>query len=455
VDPIEITPDGTGIVRVPSESAPGDGAAVAAPTALDVPRDTTPTFELEMLVSGAILVGLLQLPPLIDAFAAHFQPHYGLAGIFLGVGVTVLGKAAINSLLFCFVLHLALRGYWVACVGVESVFPRGIRWERMRESGPIARELLRERLRALPPTIARLDNAASLVFAAGFVLAAATLSGAVGIVVMFVAFTTARALGVFERPEIVAPLCALLLLPFPLAALLDLKMGDRLRGRVRGVVRAMIRVQLALMPASASTLQSVIGTNADKRAVYGFLGAGFVVSVALPMVGLLGGGMPGGGMYRYFADEQPTRALRADFYDDQRDEPSITRPSIASAVATGPYVRLFVPYVILRHEDAFARACPGLRPLTDVENDESPEAAAAADAVLRCALRVHRPALDGRPLDATGFRFHADPRTNRRGFVMFVPIAGLAPGEHRLTIWPARAQGARPARAPYTIPFWK
>ena len=40
-------------------------------TASELPKDTTPTWEMELLVSGATIVGLLQLPELLAR--AHFR----------------------------------------------------------------------------------------------------------------------------------------------------------------------------------------------------------------------------------------------------------------------------------------------------------------------------------------------------------------------------------------------
>jgi hypothetical protein len=445
--------------------APGEPPAAdagnALPTALDIPRDTTPTFELEMLVSGAITFGLFQLPPLLDAAAAHIEPHYGLGGIFAAAVLAVLLKAALYMLIGCFVLHLALRGYWVACVGVQSVFPRGVRWERMRESGPLAREVMRERAQALGPIIARLDNAASLVFAAGFVLAMSAVSSVAGLGAAFLLVTGTRALGLSLQPAYMGILSAAVVLPFVLAGGVDYKLGGRLTGAPRRWVRRLIRAQLALVPRSAMTLQSVVSTNVDKRAVYGFTFTGFLAALGLATLPkILATDVPGASHYRFFADEQPTRALHASYYDDLRgtSAASTRAPSIPSMYATEPFVRLFVPYVILRHDEAIPRECPGVRPLTELEAAaESPEASAAADAVLRCAMRIHRPALDGQPLDRHGFRFFSDPRTSRRGFVLLIPTAGLASGEHRLTVWPAYSTARRTAgrQAPDVIPFWR
>jgi hypothetical protein len=202
-----------------------------------VPRDTTPTFELEMLVSGAVLFGLLQLAPVLRDLGERVEPHYGLLGIIAGAVVNLLAMASVYALTGCFMLHLLLRGWWVAMVGVHSVFPRGPRWERMKETGPITRGIYRARLRPLPHFITRTDNAASLVFATGFVLAASALGGAGVFVVGGLSVWAASAAGV-RRPELVLyaviiPLSALFLL-VPLA---DYALGARLGARPSAMLR--------------------------------------------------------------------------------------------------------------------------------------------------------------------------------------------------------------------------
>lgn len=437
-------------------AAPEAPAATAAGSALDVPRDTTPTFELEMLVSGAVLFGLFQFVPLVDALGERIEPHYGLLGIVLSAGVGLLGISALYALIGCFVVHLALRGWWVAMVGVHSVFPQGVRWERMKEAGPITRALYERRLRPLPQSITRVDNAASLVFATGFVLALGTLSSC-----LIVAAGGVIAWGVVQlgapRPELIVMGTVVGLgLLLGAAPYVDYRFGSRLRGRPAALLRALIAAMVRTQPASGSSLQAVLTTNVDKRIAYGVLLGGITVALAtVSFPRLSDAEVPGAGTYAYFADESETRALHAHFYESLRGPKASARaPSIQSEVIEGPYVRLFVPYVTLRHNEAMRRACPGLRPLED-EDVETAAGAAAADAVLRCALTVHRPALDGRPLDRHGFRFFANPRSQRRGFLMLIPTAGLAPGEHRLTVWPAPRPGGRANRTPWVIPFWR
>lgn len=441
--------------RLAERAADADGTGPGG-----LPRDTAPTFELEMLVSGAVLVGLFQLEGALDGAVARWLPHLALVGT---VGVVLTAsyvRAAIYALIACFVTHLALRGYWVALVAVNAMFPGGVRWERTQETGPITRNILRTRLRPLSTLAARYDNAASLVFAAGFILAFLSLSSLAFFVIAGAAYGVFRAAHA-PRPE----LAAFATLAIPVVAMfgawmLDLRRGDRLSARAATIVRRISVASQRVQPASLSSLMYVVRTNIDGRAAYGVLFVGLtlaLVSAGASGPQLSGRSLPNARAYRFFADESDTRSVHAHFYDALRgDEPaSVRAPSIQSDIITDPYIRLFVPYIPSRHEEALARACPGLAPAPAADSlGESAADAAANTRILRCAAQLHRPTLDGRPLDSIGFHFFSDPRTNRRGFRMLVPTAGLAPGEHHLAVWPVPAPGQR-ASAAYVIPFWR
>ena len=101
-----------------------------------LPARTTPTWEMELLISGATVFGLLQLPGLADRllFHVHNSSAEPVAAFVLPLWIYV--KSALLTLAATFVVHLALRGYWIALVGLSSVYPDGIRWELVaRRSG--------------------------------------------------------------------------------------------------------------------------------------------------------------------------------------------------------------------------------------------------------------------------------------------------------------------------------
>ena len=76
-------------------------------------------------------------------------------------------KSAAVVLAVTFALHLLLRAQWIALVGMHSVFPQGIRLERMK-MGPIQRAVEeQETAGSTEDAIERADNRASVVFAIG------------------------------------------------------------------------------------------------------------------------------------------------------------------------------------------------------------------------------------------------------------------------------------------------
>jgi hypothetical protein len=392
--------------------------------------------------------------------ADRWRPHVAVPGLFAIAAGNILLVGAVYALATCFVLHLALRGYWVALVGVHSVFPGGARWEQAREYGPVQGQLSRDRLRPLPEHIARADNVASLVFATGFLLAASVLSGVVVLAILALPAWAAVSLwGVRGVIVVLALTAGPAFLAMVTAQALDYGLRgrdlDAYGGRVR-FIRMVLGPLQRLTPAGIRSLGMVLVTNVSKRVVVGALLVGSVGSLAGAALTADGGGdLPGAGNYRFFDGAAPS-ALAADRYETLRgDAPASERaPTLDSDVITGPYARLFIPYRAMVHNDALARECPGL-PELDGDDSRAPAARAAAASVLACAARVHRVALDGRVLENLRFRFLADPRTNLRGFAAYVPVRDLAPGEHLLTVWPARRSSATGPAAPYELPFWR
>src|SRR5262245_14804552 len=92
---------------------------------------TSPTWELELFLSGAFVFAMFQLPGLIERLYVSLDPHATDAmGIVLFMGA-LYGKAIAFTLMTMFLVHLIARAYWVALLGLQSVFPRGINWPQM------------------------------------------------------------------------------------------------------------------------------------------------------------------------------------------------------------------------------------------------------------------------------------------------------------------------------------
>ncbi|HEY0997711.1 MAG TPA: hypothetical protein VGD77_17100, partial [Gemmatimonadaceae bacterium] len=158
---------------VPPPAAPTPAYTAPAPDregmALTRRIDVSATWEVELLISGLVLIGLLQLPGLLDRFFDPRLPHAigGTRAVLFGLQLYL--RAAAFALIGSFVLHLVARGYWVGLIGLNSVYPNGPRWEQLRY-GPVASEYYRRKFRSLPELIAKVDDFCSITFPFAFLV---------------------------------------------------------------------------------------------------------------------------------------------------------------------------------------------------------------------------------------------------------------------------------------------
>jgi hypothetical protein len=434
--------------------------------------EASPTWELELLLSGAVLVALFQLPELIDRAFDRYEPHLGRAGSMSLFFAYWYGKAMVLALIGTFVLHLASRGYWVGLVGLDSVFPRGVRWDELKY-GPLTQAFMRERLPSLPPIIARLDNFCSVIFSFGFLL---VLFFGFSMVLIAVIGGIAYAISVlaFGGRGLLATFYAILfalMIPSVVTTVVDRRFGSRLEpnGRSARAIRGLARVQycLAGMPVIGPVYLTLISNSRRRRfavILYAVL-SGILLFVGARLIARRGGVEMNS--YAYFAE--PDRfSVDPSLYEAQRDpnDPWPVTPTIQSDVIRDPFVKLFIPYSVIRHNRAIPAACPAVRPLRPLglrlgraRTDDVADSAATA--VLQCLAKIHTVTLNGAPLSDVAFNFYTHPCNSLRGVVAYIPVASLPTGRNVLTVQPVpRAPpiiGGRDPRpqTPYVIPFWR
>ena len=437
--------------------------------------DVSPTWELELLISGAVIFALFQLPSAIDAMYERVSPHVTRSsGIALLFGYWY-GKAIVYALIGSFIVHLVARAYWVGLVGLNSVYPRGARWEELK-FGPIARELYRSQMPSLPAVIARTDNFCSVIFSFAFAIVvlfavsilAAAVAGAIAYAIAAL-FFGGRGVG-----AIVYTIAGALAIPPMIAALVDRAYAGRLDpdGRAEQILRGLLRVFMAMqMVRLYAPITITLFSNVRKRVIYPVFYAMFVGLIVIVGAEFFArNDLLSLNAYDYVPEDDDAAAFGVDrrFYESQRQPGEINerRPTIQSDVITGPYLRLFIPYAPARHNEAVARACPGVEPLEPRglrlrRTSDPPVSDSAAAAVLRCLATIHRVEVNGTPRPDLDFRFYTQPATGLRGIVGYIPTATLPRGRNVLTVQPAPRRRVSPEqeakRTPqraYVVPFW-
>jgi hypothetical protein len=438
----------------------------AASTVFAVPKDTTPTWEMELLLSGALVFSMLQAPGLLDdaLFAARPRISGGLQSgvILLYFYLKIVSYALIGT----FILHLASRAIWVAALGLRSVYPDGVLWEKLSR-GPIYLEFAKRTTPTLDRMIDQADNRASLVFAFGLLLVLMSLA-----IMMFTmcvvvpgAFLEQWLRGSHGNTTTTLLLVGIIVIPATLAPLIDRRYGARLapghplRRAIEAVYRSSSwltwsRITGPILLTFFSRMGMVRGNVVLIGLMYSLMGL-ILLEVLIRTGGLA---LPG---EQYLPQNGHSRELRSVHYANTRDQREALQgqPYIASEVIRGPYLKLFVAYVPRRLDDVIARDCPAAMPAPE---PESPSERAVAEetrtqALLECvAQTVHPVLLDGNRIPDLRYDIARDPDSGLRGFVSMLDVRTLGAGRHELSIQQPLRPGEQPTdRPPWVIPFWR
>ncbi|HEX2061532.1 MAG TPA: hypothetical protein VHK90_12395, partial [Thermoanaerobaculia bacterium] len=122
------------------------------------------TRELELLISAGLVFALLQLPTVLDNWWTHTIVHVGGAAFGTVFTIYYVAKLVSYGLIAAIAAHFLLRGFWVAIMGLRSVFPTGIEREKL-DQGEVFRRFYDERLLTLDEIEHRVDRIAASIFA--------------------------------------------------------------------------------------------------------------------------------------------------------------------------------------------------------------------------------------------------------------------------------------------------
>jgi hypothetical protein len=454
----------------------GNAAAPGAPPPADpnaVPRDTSPTWQSELLLSGGVVFALFQLPPLIDAGMAYFRPRVGEGGLQLLIFLFLYGKVVVLALIVAFTLHLALRAVWIALVGLHSVFPNGVDWSRIR-SGPHGLAASQRNHVPLPRLIDRTDNVSTMVFGLGALVAMMGASiGAMTLLLVGLASMVRLLVGPgISIDTTLFALMGLLLGPLMLAQVVDRLFGHRIPAgslparMISGLVSVTSR--FAMGRTATSMLMTFVSNVGQRKGMVLVMGSMYALLVFAAIERAVDNGALRLANEAYLPREGKGGALDPRHYADQRGENwrYSVAPFIPSMVARGAYLPLFIPYDPEALPPRLAATCPELpRDRVTAGEDEMATDAARREAervsaLVACMAALYSVQLDGNPVVEDMMRIHTDPSSGLRGLLVVIPIHDLARGTHALTLdrlpaydEPAPAADAPPERDQIT--FWR
>lgn len=423
-----------------------------------IPKRTTPTWDMELLLSGATVFALFQGAQAMMAGGAYLLPRLQGDLLMLCSILFTYGYGGLILLALTFALHLVIRAYWVALIGMNSVFPQGIKLEALN-AGPLAKSVLLQRVRSMPESIERADNGATMVFGIGVSIVLVLVPVSITVTVLFgLAGLIAWLTGFAHADWILLGMMALLFFPYMVSATVDKKFGDRLR---RGSLAYQMThaclvfyARIGLSRAS-NPLVTVFSSNIGERRGQAIIFTVMLVVMLSSLAGLvLSRKDLGLGSFAEFPD--PRRGMSASvegrsYANRQEPDWSPATPYLPDIVVRGDYARLVVPY-LPNFNGHLMEACPSASEL-DAAADER----LRREALLDCVSDQITVSLDGKPL-ALRPDWYTEPARDLRGLLYMVPVQDLPAGRHDVSVLMRPKEAPEPGddpEQPFVIPFWR
>ncbi|WP_077922311.1 hypothetical protein [Spirosoma sp. 209] len=133
---------------------------------------TTQSWNLELVISGAALFAILQLPDLLDQFFDYIRYNFmsqtaGFYTLFPSLAYSMM-KVTCYVLFLAFLTNFVMRALWVGLVGLLAVYPTGVHYDRIPFTTPYAQKKMADEFGSLDRYILRLDQRCNIVFAVAF-----------------------------------------------------------------------------------------------------------------------------------------------------------------------------------------------------------------------------------------------------------------------------------------------
>ncbi len=424
-----------------------------------IPKRTTPTWDMELLLSGATVFALFQGAQAMMAGGAYLLPRLQGDLLMLCSMLFTYGYGGLILLALTFALHLVIRAYWVALIGMNSVFPGGIKLDALN-AGPLAKSVLLQRIRSMQDSIERADNGATIVFGIGVSIVLVLVPVSLTVTIMFglvglVAWLTG--LQAYVDWMLLA-LMAMLFVPYMVSATVDKKRGDRLQPgslAYRVTLACLVFYARIGLSRASNPLVTVFSSNIGERRGQAIIFTVMMVAMLSSMAGLvLSRKDLGLGSFADFPD--PRRGMSSSveghsYADSQEPDWSPASPYLPALVVRGDYVRLVVPYTP-NFNGHLMRECPSASQL-DIASEER----SRREALLDCFSRQLTVSLDGKPL-ALRPDWYTEPARDLRGLLYMIPVQDLAQGRHELSVLTPPEEAPKPGddpEQPFVIPFWR
>lgn len=391
------------------------------------------SWQAELVISGAAIFGSLSLPDLIHKVGNWCLMTFAADKFFLLGMIMMYLQMMAGGLIVAFLAHFFIRVLWIGMLGLNSVYPQGIR--------PIAsysddfNEKLKNEFPDLEKFNHKLDQMGSLVFSlasSGVMVGISSIF--VLVVMMLIASLLHAVIPAISFNLIVIGLVVLLMIPTLLNMFLHAK-GLRDKPWAKKwhfpIFSISTKVIYTIFYKPFSYIIYTLISNAQKQ---GNMGLTLIFGL---VIALFGGITASQSNVKYFLNEEsyirhgrPVYGLKATFYEDQRESDELVLyASLESDVLSGKFVKVFVP-IYGREDEAREHFC-GEYVETDSSKNVRIEKQAFENACLEKYLSVF---LNEKEISDYSLIKYDHPETGQFGVNVYVPCSECKVGANEIKV---------------------
>ncbi len=319
---------------------------------------TAQSWNLELVISGAALFAVLQIPDLLDQVFDYFRYNFmtqmaGVQAVFPLLAYSLM-KGMCYVLFFAFLTNFVMRAFWVGLVGLLAVYPTGIHYNRIPFSTPYAQKRVATDLGPLDRYILRLDQRCNIIFAVAFLFVIFLIVTAFFYLIILLVSSVLKPMipaEIWHSIELAANVLGGLYLTASIVLSLPKvkahPTGEKLHYQLSSITRLGYWGMYKPFAFIVNTFYSHLPFGKILRA----MGVFFVVFIMVIMVEMVANISRGDQRVSLF-NQRHLYTARIDSlfsnpnaYDDQRPEGEyVAAATIQSDVIREPFVRLFVAY---------------------------------------------------------------------------------------------------------------
>lgn len=425
------------------------------------------SYEPELLISGAAIYLTSNLPNLIewvfDYYHQHLLSDSDSVDSILPILIYGFLKSNAYILIFTFLFHFVMRAFWVGFVGLYSVFPEGIRYEKLGKSYNVYFiEKAKRKLGSTEDFLLRLDRTCSLIFSVAFLMVMIFVGICFGYLMMIITMSLIHLLlgdVVYKQIELYLyfGLLSLAILPSLLVLILNLDRFKKNEKASRLNANLMWQLNMFIYPLIGIVLlrkTMIFRSNiASKNTQIILFVMGFVVVFVLYFFILLYK-MTGETLdfRKFYATKTQTDEMLSYRYDNLRESDRIIKHvSIQSDVIKDNYIKLFINYT--KRLDVYVQKnCS--EPSIDTKLNKEKQKIELDRHHLKCLENYFKIYLNDSLITKPELIFYTHPNAGEKGVQSYIATQTCHKGKNLLKVEYLVSFKNKPDTVQHIIPFW-